>query len=97
MLLFFQVFVDDSRDNFLKVATIFLANNTKTTLRFRFDRTTFTWELKGIEYESLGSSSLLLPQQQISAQMGLSYFAEGPVVFSKDGIVLKFKDNFQVS
>lgn len=91
-----DVFVDDSRDNLLKVGTTFFANNTKTTLRFRFDRTTFSWELKGIEYESIDSSNLLIPQQAITAQMGLSYFAEGPVVFSKDGIVLKFNNKFQV-
>jgi len=81
----------------LKVGTTFLVNNTKITLRFRFEKTTFTWELKSIEYERDISIIPLKPKQQIWAQKGLSYFSPGPVIFSNDSIVLKFNDKFQVS
>jgi len=91
-----NVFVDDSRDSLLKVGQMFLVNDTKITLRFRFERTTFTWALKSIEYENAGSAILLTPKIPIGAQKGLSYFTEGPVIFSNDSIVLKFNDKFQV-
>lgn len=91
-----DVYLDDGRENFLKVGTIFLANDTKITLRFRFDKTTFTWELKTIEYEYLDSIVHLTPKQPITAQLGLSYFSEGPVIFSNNLTVLKFNDKFQV-
>jgi len=81
----------------LKVGTTFSVNNTKVTLRFRFERLTFTWELKSIEYEHDDITVLLSPKQQIGAQKGLSYFSAGPVIFSNDSIVLKFDDKFQVS
>jgi len=81
----------------LKITKTFLANDTKVILRFRFERTTFTWELKSIEYESVGSNDVLFPQSFIGAQKGLSYFSEGPVVFSSNSIVLTFNDKFQVS
>lgn len=81
----------------LKVGTTFLVNATKVTLRFRFERITFTWELKSIEYERDNSIVLLTPKQPIGAQKGLSYFSPGPVIFSNDSIVLKFNDKFQVS
>jgi len=81
----------------LKVAKTFLVNGTKIILRFRFEKTTFTWELKAVEYESMGSNVFLLPQSLIGAQKGLSYFSEGPVIFSAESIVLRFNDKFQVS
>lgn len=81
----------------LKVGKTFLANNTKVTLRFRFERSTFNWDLKSIEYENGGASVLLTPKNSVGAQMGLSYFTEGPIVFSNDSIVVTFKDTFQVS
>jgi len=81
----------------LKVGTTFSVNDTKVTLRFRFERITFTWELKSIEYEHDDNTVLLTPKQQIGAQKGLSYFSAGPVVFSDGSIVLKFNDKFQVS
>lgn len=68
----------------------------KVVLRFCFERTTFTWELKSIECE-MGSNTLLTPQKQISAQMGLSYFSEGPLIFSNGTTILKFNNAFQVS
>ncbi|KAF0762865.1 V-type proton ATPase subunit S1 [Aphis craccivora] len=91
-----NVFLDDSRESLLKVGTTFSVNNTKVTLRFRFERLTFTWELKSIEYEHDDITVLLSPKQQIGAQKGLSYFSAGPVIFSNDSIVLKFDDKFQV-
>jgi len=91
-----NVYLDDSRDSLLKVGTTFSVNNTKVTLRFRFERTTFTWELKSIEYEHDDNTVLLSPKQQIGAQKGLSYFSAGPVIFSNDSIALKFNDKFQV-
>lgn len=81
----------------LKVGQFFLVNETKITLRFRFERTTFTWALKSIEYENAGSAILLTPRNPIGTQKGLSYFSEGPVIFSNNSIVLKFNDKFQVS
>lgn len=97
MYFFFQVTLDDARENLLKVGTTFFYNEDKITLRFRFERKTFNWELKGIEYENLGSNVMLVPKQPITALKDVSYFSEGPVIFSKDGIVLKFKNKFQVS
>lgn len=91
-----DVFLDDSRDSLLKVATTFTANDTKVTLRFRFEKITFLWELKSIEYEHDNSVVLLTPKQQIGAQKGLSYFSAGPVTFSDGSIVLKFNNKFQV-
>ncbi|KAL5234550.1 hypothetical protein ACI65C_001960 [Semiaphis heraclei] len=91
-----NVYLDDSRESLLKVGTTFLVNDTKITLRFRFERITFTWELKSIEYERDNSVVLLTPKQQIGAQKGLSYFSPGPVIFSNGTIVLKFNDKFQV-
>ncbi|XP_022182977.1 uncharacterized protein LOC111042614 [Myzus persicae] len=91
-----NVYLDDSRESLLKVGTTFLVNATKVTLRFRFERITFTWELKSIEYERDNSIVLLTPKQPIGAQKGLSYFSPGPVIFSNDSIVLKFNDKFQV-
>jgi len=91
-----DIFIDDSRDSLLKITKTFAANDTKIILRFRFERTTFTWELKSIEYESMGSNILLFPQSSIGAQKGLSYFSEGPVIFSGNSVVLKFNDSFQV-
>ncbi|XP_025203917.1 uncharacterized protein LOC112600817 [Melanaphis sacchari] len=91
-----NVYLDDSRESLLKVGTTFSVNNTKVTLRFRFERITFMWELKSIEYEHDDNTILLAPKQQIKAQKGLSYFSAGPVIFSNDSIVLKFNDKFQV-
>jgi V-type H+-transporting ATPase S1 subunit len=91
-----NVYLDDSRESLLKVGTTFSVNGTKVTLRFRFERITFSWELKSIEYENLNSTILLTPKQPIGAQKGLSYFSAGPVIFSNDKIVLKFNDKFQV-
>jgi len=81
----------------LKVGSTFLVNGTKVTLRFRFERITFSWELKSIEYERDSSVIQLTPKQQIGAQKGLSYFSAGPVIFSNDSIVLTFNGKFQVS
>jgi hypothetical protein len=67
------------------------------TLRFRFERKTFNWDLKSIEFDNGSSNVLLTPKQPIGAQKGLSYFSEGPVIFSNETIVLKFNDKFQVS
>lgn len=92
-----DIFIDDSRESLLKVAKAFSVNGTKIILRFRFEKTTFTWELKAIEYESMGSNVFLLPQSLIGAQKGLSYFSEGPVIFSANSIVLRFNNEFQVS
>lgn len=94
---FFQVFIDDSRDSLLKVGTTFLANESKVTLRFRFERKTFDWNLKSIEFDNGSSIVLLTSKQPIGAQKGLSYFSAGPVIFSNDTIVLKFNNKFQVS
>lgn len=80
----------------LKVGQYFLVNDTKIILRFRFERTTFTWALKSIEYGNEGSAILLTPRSPIGTQKGLSYFSEGPVIFSNNSIVLKFNDKFQV-
>ncbi|XP_060881299.1 V-type proton ATPase subunit S1 [Metopolophium dirhodum] len=91
-----NVYLDDSRESLLKVGSTFLVNGTKVTLRFRFERITFSWELKSIEYERDNSIIQLTPKQQIGAQKGLSYFSAGPVIFSNDSIVLKFNDKFQV-
>lgn len=96
MIFCFQVFIDDSRESLLKITKTFAANDTKVILRFRFEKTTFTWDLKSIEYDSSGSNILLFPQNPIGAQKGLSYFSEGPVVFSGNSVVLRFNDSFQV-
>jgi len=81
----------------LKVGSTFSVNGTKVTLRFRFEKTSFLWELKSIEYERDNSIIQLAPKQPIGAQKGLSYFSAGPVIFSNDSIVLKFYGKFQVS
>lgn len=43
------------------------------------------------------TTTLLMPQHKIEAQMGLSYFSEGPLIFSNGLTILKFNDIFQVS
>ncbi|CAI6368050.1 unnamed protein product [Macrosiphum euphorbiae] len=91
-----DVYLDDSRESLLKVGTTFLVNGTKVTLRFRFERITFSWELKSIEYERDSTVIQLSPKQPIGAQKGLSYFSAGPVIFSNGSIVLKFDEKFQV-
>lgn len=82
----------------LKIGSTFTHNKIKITLRFRFEKTTFTWALKSIEYETGSTSVLLEPKnnQIIGAPIGLSYFSKGPVVFSNDSTVLTFPDIFQV-
>jgi len=92
-----MVYLDDSRESLLKVGATFLVNGTKVTLRFRFERISFSWELKSIEYEQDNTIIQLAPKQAIGAQKGLSYFSAGPVIFSNDSIVLKFDEKFQVS
>jgi len=96
-MIFIFVYLDDSRESLLKVGQTFLVNDTKVLLRFRFERITFSWELKAIEYEHDNIIILLAPKQPIGAQKGLSYFSAGPVIFSNDSIVLKFNGKFQVS
>ncbi|XP_050435927.1 V-type proton ATPase subunit S1 [Adelges cooleyi] len=91
-----EVILDDSRDSLLKVIKSFLANGTKVTIRFRFEKQSFTWELKNIEFEGLNNNALLSPQNSIGALQDLSYFSEGPVVFSNNSVVLKFNGKFQV-
>ncbi|KAL4149639.1 hypothetical protein QTP88_003533 [Uroleucon formosanum] len=91
-----NVYLDDSRESLLKVGSTFLVNGTKVTLRFRFEKISFSWELKSIEYERDNSIIQLTPKQPIGAQKGLSYFSAGPVIFSNGSIVLKFYGKFQV-
>ncbi|VVC31308.1 ATPase, V1 complex, subunit S1 [Cinara cedri] len=86
------------RDSAIKIGSTFTYNKEKIILRFRFEKTTFTWALKGIEFE-LGSANVLLEpknNQTIGAPLGLSYFSKGPVVFTNGSIVLTFNDTFQV-
>lgn len=86
----------DLRDGFLKVGTGFLLNGTMVTLRFRFKSSRSYWTLEKIEYVNLGTTIQLSPRVSIGAPMGMSFFSEGPVVFSDNSVVLTFNNKFQV-
>ncbi|XP_050531965.1 V-type proton ATPase subunit S1 [Daktulosphaira vitifoliae] len=92
-----NVYMDDSRDNMLKVTKTLMGNDSKITLRFRFVKQSFNWQLEYIELERINEKSVFLyPQKTIESQLGMSYFIEGPVVFKNDSIVLTFNGKFQV-
>lgn len=89
--------MDDSRDNLLKFSKTFMGNNSKITLRFRFVKKSFTWQLESIELERTNDKTVFLyPQTAIESQIGMSYFMDGPVVFKNDSIMLSFDGKFQV-
>lgn len=88
--------MDSHKDDLLKVGKGFLLNGTMITLRFRFKAPKSYWTLDKIEYENLSTNILLSPRVSIGAPRGMSYFSEGPVVFSNNAVVLTFNNKFQV-
>lgn len=81
-----------------KITKTYLVNDTvKVTLRFRFEKTDNIWDLKGTEYENNNNVLLLRPNTTISANIGTSFYINGPVTFSNDSVALTFMDNLQVS